>query len=478
MSKIACAYIRVSTDSQEEYSPDAQIRLLQEYAAANDLILTDFYKDLGISGRKADKRPEFQNMIAEAKSKEHPYDVILVWKFSRFARNQEESIVYKSLLKKNNVEVVSVSEPLPDGFIGELVERIFEWMDEYYSIRLSGEVKRGMTQKAMSGGYNGQPPIGYNKEKGSDTVPYPDPYYADMVKSVYHMWAIEERSLIYIAAALNNQGYRTRRGNKWESRNIADMIQNPFYIGKIRWNYTENRARKLSGETIIRDGKHEPIISDELWEQANRRYQLISATRSHAKRETIYRHWLSGILKCPTCGSTLAYQSGKDHKTGKCFPYFVCYRAVKGMCTTRNSISAAKAETAVISGLKDIANDNLILHLSPVPQYHQDKNTYQLQRQMIEHKLQRAKDAYLAGVDSLSDYSHTKSILDAELERLRNVAVDIPVPEPITQEKVKSVYEFLEKSDIVIEKSQVLHSVVDYIVYDKSSDDMQFFLKY
>ena len=78
-------------------------------------------------------------------------DCILVWKFSRFARNQEESIVYKSLLKKKHkVDVISISEPLVDGPFGSLVERIIEWMDEYYSIRLSGEVTRGMTEKALA----------------------------------------------------------------------------------------------------------------------------------------------------------------------------------------------------------------------------------------------------------------------------------------------------------------------------------------
>lgn len=101
-------------------------------------------------------------MIGLAKSKEHPFDVILVWKFSRFARNQEESIVYKSLLRKNNVEVISVSEPLVDGPFGTLIERIIEWMDEYYSIRLSGEVTRGMTENAMRGNFQASPPLGYS----------------------------------------------------------------------------------------------------------------------------------------------------------------------------------------------------------------------------------------------------------------------------------------------------------------------------
>ena len=135
------AYIRVSTHDQEELSPDSQERILRDYAKNNNIVLEQIYIDSGISGRKAEKRPAFQEMIARAKSKEHPVDVLLVWKFSRFARNQEESIVYKSLLKKAGVEVISVSEPLVDGPFGSLIERIIECMDEYYSIRLSGEVK-------------------------------------------------------------------------------------------------------------------------------------------------------------------------------------------------------------------------------------------------------------------------------------------------------------------------------------------------
>ena len=112
-ARYAYGYVRVSTDKQEELSPDSQEKLLREYAAKNNIIILKVFFEIGISGRKADKRPEFQKMIGLAKSSDHPVDVILVWKFSRFARNQEESIVYKSLLRKqSNVDVVSVSEPL------------------------------------------------------------------------------------------------------------------------------------------------------------------------------------------------------------------------------------------------------------------------------------------------------------------------------------------------------------------------------
>ena len=110
------------------------------------------YIDAGISGKKAENRPEFMRMIAEAKSTPKPFSVILLWKYSRFARNQEESIFYKSILRSRcGIEVISVTEPLADGPFGSLIERIIEWMDEFYSIRLSQEVKRSMKVNAEHG---------------------------------------------------------------------------------------------------------------------------------------------------------------------------------------------------------------------------------------------------------------------------------------------------------------------------------------
>ena len=94
----AAAYIRVSTDDQIEYSPDSQIKAIRKYAKDHDMILPEefIFVDEGISGRKADKRPSFQRMIGTAKIKPKPFDVILLWKFSRFARNRQDSIVYRS----------------------------------------------------------------------------------------------------------------------------------------------------------------------------------------------------------------------------------------------------------------------------------------------------------------------------------------------------------------------------------------------
>ena len=159
LTKIAAAYIRVSDERQDEYSPDSQLKKIREYAARDGYYIPDeyvFYDD-GISGRNTKKRGDFNRMIATSKEKDHPFEVIYVWKFSRFARNQEQSIVYKNLLRKKGVSVVSVSEPIPEGPFGALIERIIEWMDEYYLIRLGDEVRRGMTDNALKAKSNGDP---------------------------------------------------------------------------------------------------------------------------------------------------------------------------------------------------------------------------------------------------------------------------------------------------------------------------------
>jgi len=124
----AC-YIRVSTDDQTEYSPAAQLKALKKYAKDNDITITKehIYIDEGISGKQADKRPEFMRMIATAKLKPKPFDVILVHKFDRFARSREDSVVYKSLLKKEaGIKVVSTTESIEDDKFSVILEAMLE----------------------------------------------------------------------------------------------------------------------------------------------------------------------------------------------------------------------------------------------------------------------------------------------------------------------------------------------------------------
>ena len=151
----AAAYIRVSTEDQMEFSPDSQLRSIQAYALNHhiELLPAHIYLDEGISGRNTSKRPAFLQMIADAKRKPHPFDLILLWKFSRFARNRQDSIFYKSMLRREcGIDVISITEPLSPDPTSILIEALLEAMDEYYSVNLAQEVRRGMNEKFRRGG--------------------------------------------------------------------------------------------------------------------------------------------------------------------------------------------------------------------------------------------------------------------------------------------------------------------------------------
>lgn len=133
--KTAAAYIRVSTEDQAEYSPAAQLRLIRAWAENNGFVIPQehIYVDEGISGRRAEKRPAFMRMIAAAKRKPAPFDAILVHRFDRFARSREDSVVYKSMLRRDcGVQVISTTESIEDDKFSVILEAMLEAMAEYY----------------------------------------------------------------------------------------------------------------------------------------------------------------------------------------------------------------------------------------------------------------------------------------------------------------------------------------------------------
>ena len=131
--------------------------------------------------------------------------------------------------------MVSVSEPLIEGPFGALIERNLEWMDEYYSIRLSGEVRRSMTLNAQRGNLQAQPPYGYNVgEVNGRRQLVPHPTEAPVVKEIYARYLAGE-NLITIAKALNAAGIRTKKGKLLSRFTVEYILTNPAYIGKLRW---------------------------------------------------------------------------------------------------------------------------------------------------------------------------------------------------------------------------------------------------
>jgi len=478
--RIGSAYIRVSDERQDEYSPDSQLKKIREYAAKEGYQIPDeyvFYDD-GISGKSTRKRDDFNRMIAIAKEKAHPFDVIYVWKFSRFARNQEESIVYKSLLAKHKVSVVSVSEPIPEGPFGSLIERVIEWTDAYYLVNLSGEVRRGMTEKASRGEPTCPPPFGYIMR---DSAYFPDNESgaADIVREVFALTAegVGQRE---IATSLGKRGVRTKYGKMPDNRWIEYMLRNPCYIGKIRWSLDGARAvskRDFNNENImVVDGHHEPLVSIEIWNKVQKILDdQKKAYPKYARREQPIEYMLKGLVRCSACGGTLACNGTTSGKAKvSCIQ---CCNYSRGQCHTSHSVTIPKIENA----LKESLMEKLVTKqftLSPVQPKKSDAPLIDYEKLIAieERRLERAKEAYLAEIDSIEQYAQNKKEISRRIEDLKAKQDKETVQEidiDAFANKVADIVAFIERADVTAKaKNEALRTIIQKIIYEKASGNL------
>ena len=503
--KTAAAYIRVSTEDQTEYSPDAQLRELRDYAASHNMILDDrfIYADEGISGRKADRRPAFQEMIRTAKLKDHPFDVILVHKFDRFARSREDSVVYKSMLKRCGVEVISIKEPLAEGSYGGVMEAIYESFAEAYSINLGQEVKKGMTEKALRGEIQTAPPYGYmlaprSGEHRSPPSPspakppllagegvrrqavdgsrtfVPHPVESEYVRDLFRRFAAGE-GLFTLAKWLTASGQRTHRGTPFENRTVEYILRNPIYIGKVRWNPSGKTRRDFDNPNIIlADGHHEPLISRELWDACQQRMAEVKAKwKYHGRPSSDRHHWLCGIVRCAACGSTLIWAK----------PYYLkCNNYVRGRCEHSQHIKAELMEQAVIAQLKAhvLAGPPPAARLVRLSS-NADTRLSLLRRQLeaVEKKQNRLLEAYLNGADiPIPRYNEMSAAMEAEAAVLRaeletlevNTAPSAAEQSAALRAQIAATLATLE-SEIATtaQKHDAATSLIDSCTFDKSS---------
>lgn len=481
-TKIGAAYIRVSDERQDEYSPDSQLKKIREYAAKEGYYIPDeyvFYDD-GISGRNTKKRGDFNRMIGMAKEKDHPFETIFVWKFSRFARNQEQAILFKNLLRKHGTSVISVSEPVPEGPFGSLIERIIEWMDEFYSINLAAEVTRGMTEKASRGEPNTAPPFGYYM-KDKKWFPDEESGAADIVREVFTRYASGE-GMRAIAVDLGNRGIRTKFGGRPENRWIDYMLNNPSYIGMIRWSLDGTQAvhkRDYHNESVmIVPGQHEPIISAELWEAVQK---LLAAQKkmypAYAKKDQAVEYMLKGLVRCSSCGSTLAASgvtSGKSKARS-----LQCCNYQRGTCQTSHSITLPKLEAAFIAGLEQAYNTENFTIAPKAPQKNKDADAPDYDRMIAleERRLERAKDAYLAEIDTIEQYKQNKEQITKRIEELKEkkngAEPTVTIDTAAYAKKVAEVIEFIKREDVTPQaKNEHLRTVIEKVIYEKANQNL------
>lgn len=471
---IGAAYVRVSTEDQLEFSPASQIKKIKEYANQHNILLPEEYIfiDEGISGRKAEKRPDFMRMIGIAKVKPRPFEVILVWKFSRFARNREDSILYKSMLRKEcNIDVISISEQLADDPTSILVEALLEAMDEYYSINLSQEVKRGMCEKFSQGGVISVPPLGYkmgekNFELDSDAAP--------IITMIYQNF-LDGMSIWQITRKLNELGIRTARGNKFENRTVEYILTNPTYTGKLRKRENAKYSDRLykCENTIIVEGKHKAIISEEIYDAVQQKFMLTKENSDLRKKKfsTYSDFMLHGVVYCSNCGSVLTQIS-----KGKALQ---CYKYSKGQCNESHYVSIEKLNSVVLNLLEHDLGNNYIEIAGPKP----EKYPIEILNVLVKKtkiRMRRSTEAYESGIYSLEEYKESKEKLTMQIETLESKIKNRSINK-VSRFFKGNFYELikmLKDSDINENiKNNILHCIIDKIVFFRRDNSVQLYYK-
>lgn len=483
--RMGAAYIRVSTNDQLEFSPESQLDEIKAYAQRNNILLSEeyiFIEEEGISGRKAKKRVQFQEMISTAKQNPKPFDVILLWKFSRFARNQDESTFYKGMLRKKlGIDVVSVSEPIMEGMYGRLIETIIEWNDEFYSYNLSGEVKRGMKKRAERGLYNGKMPLGYAKKPNENPVIVEKE--ALIVKKIFELF-VTGYDKNYIVRYLNEIGTTTKNNSKFTNESVGYILANPFYIGKIRWNMRESSTTskyKSSDEWVVVDSRHDPIIDNDVWNKAQAKTKnLLLSREKYSHPVSHQKHWLSGMVKCSVCGKSLGWKSGYNGGTNS----FQCLGYRMGIHSESQSISERKLVTAVMKSLK-MAYMNQNEHYEVINASAGTDHTQleYLKRELatMQSKEERIKQAYINGIDSVEEYKANKEMLLSRKEEIINKISKLESVDVAPKEVKEKFYNNIQNvmlaldSDIDYElKAEAIRSVIKKIVFKKSENKLEF----
>lgn len=334
-------YARYSSDKQTENSIEGQLKVCYEYAKREKHTVVGEYIDRAISGRSAEKRLEFMRMISDSAKKQ--FEGVLVYKLDRFARSSEDSIVYKKVLKKNSVVVLSTFEHISNDPAGMIMERLFEAMDEYYSLDLSIKVTRGMRLAAEKSQYTGGLlPLGYKAVEKQILI---DEATAKIVREIFKEYA-SGKTMKDITDYLNAKHIKTAKGSAFNKNSLQSILKNKKYIGTYWY-----------GDIEVKDGMPR-IVSDELFEEVQKKMKTNKKASAKAKAKEEYL--LTTKLFCGHCKNMMVGVSGTS-KTGKKHTYYACKDTLKKKCNKKQIIKQWIENIVVNKCREMLTNENIEL---------------------------------------------------------------------------------------------------------------------
>ena len=329
--KRVAAYCRVSTDNEDQANSfESQQRYFRRYIERNPhWELYAIFADEGISGTNTKKRKEFNRMIECAKNGD--FDLIITKEISRFARNTLDSIFYTRDLKKHGVGVIFLNDNINtlDGD-AELRLAIMSSIAQEESRKTSERVKWGQKRRMEQGVVFGRSMLGYDVKDGKMTV---NEDGAKIVRLIFHKFVDEGKGTHVIARELREEGILPCRVKEWQNTVILRVIRNEKYCGDLVQKKTftpdflshEKKYNRGQEEFVIIKDHHEPIISRELFDKANRILDAKSLSQE-GKAKHSSRYPFSGKIKCGRCGASYVARY-KTRKDGSRYKSWRCYEA-------------------------------------------------------------------------------------------------------------------------------------------------------
>lgn len=355
MSKLKAAlYARVSTEEQakEGYSITAQISEIRKYAEQNGLEIVDEYVDEGASGKSIAGRPQMKRLLKDANQQR--FGVVIIYKIDRLARKLKDALEISETLERNNVRLISLNEKFDTTTaFGRTAFQMICSFAELERNNIVERVKLGMEQRAKEGKYNGGKVLGYDNIDKELVI---NEYEAVIVRKIFD-YANQGLGFKAITRRLNEEGYRSKMDKPFNVCGIKTILNNPIYIGKIRYNqlqdWSEKRRKGKNPDFLLVDGTHESLIAFELWESVHQKL----CRRSYKPSRSHQPYILSGLLRCPVCGHGMVPARSKG-AGGKSYRYYICgqfHNKGKTVCRS-NMMRADVAEQQVLDELVKVAS--------------------------------------------------------------------------------------------------------------------------
>lgn len=444
----AVIYARYSSDNQREESIEGQVRECTAYAERHGMKVLTAYVDRALSA-KTDNRPEFQRMIKE--SGQGLFDVILVWKLDRFARNRYDSAHYKALLRKNGVKVVSAMESIAEDSTGILLESLLEGYAEFYSAELSEKVRRGHHENALKCVSNGGA-ITYGYKINDERKYEIEPVTASIVKEIFTRYS-EGESTTEIADSLKKRHLDT--STQFSRNFFTRLLRNRRYIGEYRYD-----------DVVIENGIP-AIIDKDLFERVQRRIDKNKHAPARTKTTADELFLLTTKIFCGDCGQSMAGESGTSC-TGNTYYYYKCKSAKRKQGCTRKAIKKQYLEDVVVKHTIDILFDDRLLEYiaDQAAALSESENTaiQQLRLQLAETEtsINNILNAMQQGIftkstkQRLDELEETKSYLET---RILQEQIENPI---ITKEQILCWLQAFRTYDMTTPKHR--RQLIDYFV--------------